>query len=223
MAKRHPVSPRKQPVQARSRQMMADILEAAARVLTEDGLSQFNTNRVAAVAGVSVGSLYQYFPNKEALLLQLQEQEAKQTWAELEAILEDDRCSPRDRLNRAIHHFFHSERDERDLAKGLQSAAVFFEQMPEQEKLEALAEQKLLAMLQEALPEVDSSLLQFKVRYMITAVKAIAARVTQLNNIHEPELSRWSQSCSEMLCDYLELPPDSSASPEGSAAQPTAH
>jgi AcrR family transcriptional regulator len=47
------------------------ILEASARILESEGLRGFNTNEVAAKAGVSVGSLYQYFPNKDAILLAL--------------------------------------------------------------------------------------------------------------------------------------------------------
>jgi AcrR family transcriptional regulator len=56
--------------------MVAAILEAAARILERDGLERFNTNRVAEAAGVSVGSLYQYFPNKTALLAALVRQDA---------------------------------------------------------------------------------------------------------------------------------------------------
>lgn len=47
---------------------MSVILEASARILESDGLQGFNTNAVAARAGVSIGSLYQYFPNKDAIL-----------------------------------------------------------------------------------------------------------------------------------------------------------
>lgn len=61
------LAPRKQPRQARSAATVEVILAAAARVLARDGLEGFNTNRVAETAGVSVGSLYQYFPNKAAL------------------------------------------------------------------------------------------------------------------------------------------------------------
>ncbi len=64
-------TPRKQPKQQRSRAMVEVILEAAARILVEAGDSLFNTNAVAARAGVSVGSLYQYFPSKEALISEL--------------------------------------------------------------------------------------------------------------------------------------------------------
>ena len=59
---------RKEPRQARSREMVERIVAGARAALVEDGYEQFSTNRVAAVAGVSPGSLYQYFPNKQALL-----------------------------------------------------------------------------------------------------------------------------------------------------------
>ncbi|WP_083339036.1 TetR/AcrR family transcriptional regulator [Chromobacterium sphagni] len=58
---------RKSPRQRRSRAMVDAIIEAATRVLGSRGWADFTTNEVAAVAGVSVGSLYQYFPNKLAL------------------------------------------------------------------------------------------------------------------------------------------------------------
>lgn len=63
-----PVNPRKTPRQRRSAELVEAIYEAAARILEREGLSALNTNRVAEVAGVSVGSLYQYFPSKEAIV-----------------------------------------------------------------------------------------------------------------------------------------------------------
>jgi AcrR family transcriptional regulator len=62
------IKPRKKPMQERSRFMVDTILEAAARVLIERGYAGINTNLVAEVAGVSIGSLYQYFPNKDSLI-----------------------------------------------------------------------------------------------------------------------------------------------------------
>ena len=59
---------RKSPRQARSRAMVELILDATARVLIEEGFARASTNRVAERAGISVGSLYQYFPSREALV-----------------------------------------------------------------------------------------------------------------------------------------------------------
>lgn len=60
-------NPRKTAGQARSADTIEVILEAAARVLEARGLSGYNTNAIAERAGVSIGSLYQYFPNKHAI------------------------------------------------------------------------------------------------------------------------------------------------------------
>jgi AcrR family transcriptional regulator len=76
--------PRKPPRQARSAAMVELLLQAAARVLATESLGGFTTNRVAEVAGVSVGSLYQYFPNKSSLVAALiaREQDALATAVE---------------------------------------------------------------------------------------------------------------------------------------------
>ena len=63
--------PRKTPRQARARTTVGAILEAAARILASGSAQALTTNRVAEVAGVSIGSLYQYFPNREAILAEL--------------------------------------------------------------------------------------------------------------------------------------------------------
>lgn len=64
-------TPRKRPRQERSKATVDTILEATARVLVKQGFDGLTTNAVAAAAGVSIGSLYQYFPNKVALVLAL--------------------------------------------------------------------------------------------------------------------------------------------------------
>ncbi len=63
--------PRKRPRQRRSIETVERILEAAARLFDEVGYAATTTNRIADVAGISIGSLYQYFPNKDALLVAL--------------------------------------------------------------------------------------------------------------------------------------------------------
>src|SRR3954451_17491446 len=61
--------PRKPASQERSRATVAGLGEGTARILVDEGFDKGSTNRIADVAGVSVGSLYQYFPCKEALVL----------------------------------------------------------------------------------------------------------------------------------------------------------
>jgi AcrR family transcriptional regulator len=62
---------RRQPLQRRSQETVEVILRGTAQILSRDGLEQLTTNRVAERAGVSIGSLYQYFPDKEALVAEI--------------------------------------------------------------------------------------------------------------------------------------------------------
>jgi AcrR family transcriptional regulator len=62
---------RKKPQQERSIAMVATLLEAATRVFVKEGYAKATTNRIASAAGVSVGSLYQYFPSKDAIAVEL--------------------------------------------------------------------------------------------------------------------------------------------------------
>jgi AcrR family transcriptional regulator len=68
MARRPLTKPRKTASQERSRTTVDALIEATARILVREGFDKASTNRIAQVAGVSVGSLYQYFPCKEALV-----------------------------------------------------------------------------------------------------------------------------------------------------------
>lgn len=68
MARRPQTNPRKSASQRRSRLTVDALVEATARVLIKEGYDRASTNKIAAVAGVSIGSLYQYFPSKEGLV-----------------------------------------------------------------------------------------------------------------------------------------------------------
>src|SRR6516225_8057892 len=62
---------RRRPVQVRAKVTVDAMLDAAVRLLKRNGISSVTTNRVAETAGVSIGSVYQYFPNKHALFVAL--------------------------------------------------------------------------------------------------------------------------------------------------------
>lgn len=72
-----PPQPRKSPRQRRSRATVEFILEAARRILYGEGVRAITTRRVAEQSGVAIGSLYQYFPNRDAILARLAEDEAR--------------------------------------------------------------------------------------------------------------------------------------------------
>jgi AcrR family transcriptional regulator len=80
--------PRKHPTQARARATVDALVEAAARILAADGPDALTTNRIAEVAGVGIGSLYQYFPSKEAIVAALVERQLEADRRALEEALE---------------------------------------------------------------------------------------------------------------------------------------
>ncbi len=94
-------------------------------------MRRFTTARVAEAAGVSVGSLYQYFPNKESILFRLQTDEWQRTGDLLEGILADSRLPPLDRLRSAVHAFFMSECEEAELRVALGDASPAYRDSPE--------------------------------------------------------------------------------------------
>lgn len=88
------LQPRKSPVQARSTASVNAILEATIQVLLDVGKEQLTTTRVAHRAGVSVGTLYQYFPNKSALLQAALRNHLESVAEALEKVCQEERGSP---------------------------------------------------------------------------------------------------------------------------------
>jgi len=85
-----PSSPRRQPKQERSREIVRAIQQAGLRILEQEGPAALTTNRIAEVAGVSIGSLYRYYPNKEAIVAAVYE---AHTQHELEIFRDVERWS----------------------------------------------------------------------------------------------------------------------------------
>lgn len=84
------ISKRRKPTQERSREMVEWIVEAATRLFSEQGYKATTTNKIAELAGVSVGSLYHYFPNKESILLELGIRHRKKVYREIIFLLKHD-------------------------------------------------------------------------------------------------------------------------------------
>ncbi len=82
---------RKQPSQARSKATVDAIVEAAARILGDQGWAGFTTNKVAEAAGVSIGSYYQYFPDKHSLIDAIRDRHLADCLAVLQRAVEGDK------------------------------------------------------------------------------------------------------------------------------------
>ena len=85
--------------------MFDNILEASTRVLEEVSFEKFTTNKVAEAAGISIGSLYQYFPNKQSILIELERIAINEMTANIENLLFDENHTSQDRLFKVIEYF----------------------------------------------------------------------------------------------------------------------
>src|SRR5471032_2989241 len=120
-------------------------------------MRRFTTTRVAEKAGVSVGSIYQYFPNKASILFRLQSDEWRQTTEMLRKTLQDARRPPLERLRRLVHAFVKSECDEALMRVALNDAAPLYRDAPEAHEVRAASEGVLKAFMREVLPDATAA------------------------------------------------------------------
>jgi AcrR family transcriptional regulator len=201
-AKKPVISARKSPRQRRSAQLVEDILEAATRVLSREGAQRFTTARVAEAAGVSVGSLYQYFPNKEAILFRLQTDEWQRTGELLHSILADSSLAPLDRLRAAVKAFFLSEWDEASLRIALGDAALNYREAPEVQEHRKDGLHRSLRFLGEVLPDASTKERRFAADVVMTTLSVVGKKVSEQSR-SKAEVEAWSEAMGEMLCAYL--------------------
>jgi AcrR family transcriptional regulator len=201
--KKTQIAARKRPIQARSARLVADILEAAARVLARQGARRFTTVRVAEEAGVSIGSLYQYFPSKEALLFRLQTDEWIDTWGVLDEILGDTQLAPLERLRKAVLVFFRSEQQEAALRVALDDAGALFRDAPEAVTFLATTKLRMRTFFDEALPGVPVERRAFASEIVLVAMAATAEKVTA-QGLDRRAVDAWAKASAEMYCAYVE-------------------
>lgn len=187
--------------------MQEDILEAALRVLAADGARRFTTTRVAEVAGISVGSLYQYYPNRASLLLALHEREVRTAWRHVEQILAATDLGPREQIARVVAFFFHAEADEpppmRDLMNEVDAQ---LRDAASQQALQAEALRGITSFLRDAIPrEQTAETLAFHTDLFFTLIESVGKRIAS-RGLNRDAVARWAHTCSDMLCDYLQLP-----------------
>jgi AcrR family transcriptional regulator len=206
------LQPRKKPRQTRSQRMKEDLLEAAARVLARDGARRFTTNRVAEAAGASVGSLYQYFPNKAALLVALHERDALAAWKRLEAILVDAKRSPRARFEVVVVEFFRIQFEAAEHHQALGDAQVPVSLTPDFLVLEQLVVARLQTFLGSAARRPRMKDPAFAAWFAFTVATSVGERIAA-RQVEMKKATRIGVTIARMLADALGLAADQESSP----------
>lgn len=195
--------PRRQPKQLRSQDTVEIILEATAKVLCTDGFKKASTNRIASVAGVSIGTLYQYFPSKESLLTELSRRHSERMQKVFEQCVADARGLP---LREAVRLVVFAEL--RALSEHMPLLRVLFEHVPRFGPAEHIAQAQAhvaelfrssLAERRHEIREIDLELAPFLLMHAIDGVLQAALR-------QRPELVHSEQlleSCTELVWRYL--------------------
>ena len=189
--------PRKHASQERSRATVAALIEATARILVSDGFDKASTNRIAEVAGVSIGSLYDYFPGKEALVLAVVERHNRDIMQVVGAALaEMDSLPVEDAVRRLVTVAIEAHRVSPDLHR------VLTEQIPRIGPLEHVetairqAHAAFRAYLESRRHELCVTDVGLAAFICATSIEALAHNAV----LHHPEMS--SDDAANALIDH---------------------
>ena len=196
------ISSRKEPKQARSTELVSAILEAAIQVLAKEGASRFTTARVAEKAGVSVGSVYQYFPNKAAILFRLQTDEWQQTSQMLSRILEDVSQPPLERLRALVHAFIRSECEEAQMRVALSDAAPLYRDAPEAHEVRAGGQQVFQTFMLELLPRVPEATRDLTCDLIVTTFSSVGKEFSG-SPPTEAQITAYADAMADMFGAYV--------------------
>jgi AcrR family transcriptional regulator len=197
------VIPRKRPKQARARATIEAILAAAAQILVRNGIEAATTNHIAERAGVSVGTLYQYFPSKEAVIFALVERHIQKMQRQLEEMIVERGDGPLEETVPAyVKAMFAAHRVEPKLHR------VFSEQLPKLAGREALqrwseeTEQMIRGVLERHRERLRPRDLELAAFLLLHAVDAIthAAVILRPRYLEREALA---EEVSELVMRYL--------------------
>ena len=207
MARKLHTNPRKSASQERSRLTVNAIVEATTRVLIKDGYDRASTNKIAAVAGVSIGSLYQYFPSKEALVAVVSERHSREVLQLMRNALAKVAARP---IEVAAHEFVSAAIDAHRVNPRLHR--VLAEQVPRIGRLENVEaiNQESYALIRGYLDahrdEIDVDDLDVAVFILVTAVEAL----THAAVLHRPDIltddkaGKFADEVTDLVVRYLQ-------------------
>lgn len=214
---RRGLQPRKQPRQVRAELTRRRILDAAAHVFAEYGYAAGTTNRIAERARVSIGSLYQYYPNKDSILVELLTRHLDAGMADVPLDQDELLAKPIEGIMRfAVRNTIENHRDDPQLLR------VMMEQGPRApELLERIAhsERKRIAYTRKLLrshPEVRVADVDIAARLVVSTVEMVVHRV--MAGPGQVDVVGFENELVTMLTCYLTGVPGTGASSTGPAA-----
>ena len=200
--RRSPTPTRRPPEQPTAAEICASILQAAVQVLREEGAQGFTTARVAERAGISMGVVYQHFPNKAAILFRLQTDEWLRSAKLLGGILEDRREPPLTRLRLLVHAFIRSEFEEAEMRAALSDAAPPNRDAPEAREARAASANTVRVFMEEALPEASTAQRALAGSLITRTLSAVGRQLTAKAR-SDAEVGAYADAMADMFCAYL--------------------
>lgn len=202
------VEPRKEPKQERSRQTYQVILQGAAKIIRKYGVQKFSTNKVAEESGVSIGSLYQYFPSKEAVIAALIDQTLEFEYNRMKERL--DNISPkigaREVIKQIFSHYYIMEPEDLAFRKVMIDAVSLVDKTTESLKFHRVMAELIIGFMNEHYPPpggaVHSEMTLFVVQYFLraTALSSVDENLLKLN------LEDLMEELSESLMNFMKVP-----------------
>jgi AcrR family transcriptional regulator len=203
MSRRPPTTPRKKPRQQRSQATVDCILDATARVLCSTGYDRASTNRIALAAGVSVGSLYQYFPSKEALVAGLADRHTAAMTSLIKDKLAQVASEPLDvAVRTVIQAMFDAHAVDPKLHKVLIEEVPRVGRLQQVVRVEREVEAIVMALLESRRKDLRRTKLRAAAFVLCNVVEAVTHGAV-LAELEEPHRSEVAAELTDMLLRYL--------------------
>lgn len=202
--------PRKEPKQERSRQTYQVILHGAMIVIRRDGLHKLSTNKVAEESGVSIGSLYQYFPSKQAIVAALIDQIFEVEYQRMKAAFQQmpPKIGARQVIKNILTLYFHIEGDDLIYRRALIDSVANVEKTPEAIRFHRAVGNLFISFLSEnylgagAKPHVQT--ITFIIQHMMRAVALSSVD----KDLHEVDKDLLLEELAEVMMNLLKVPPE---------------